>query len=746
MSAFLRVRSSLAFAALLAGCASNTPPRSSVADDPSSITASPIPASPAQPIDNSRRITLAANTHPLALPEFDMGAINPATHLDRMMLLLAPTPSQQAALDSLLRAQQDPRSPLFHRWITPTEFGNLFGLSDADLYSLSAWLAQQGFSIDEITPSRRLILFSGSAAEVYDAFRTPIHSYRMLGQTHLANSLDPQIPATFANIVAGIVSLHDFRRTAQLRTRAALGTLPQYSAGSTDYLFPADFATIYNLNPLYSKSISGAGVSIAIAARSNINLSDLAMFRSMAALPANSPAITLASSDPGLVPGDRDESTLDVEWSGAIAPAASVNLVVAKSTATTDGIDLAAAYIVNHPSAQIVAVSYGSCEQQMGAAELAFYNVLWQQAASEGISVFVASGDAGASGCSAGTAESGSSPAVNGLCSSPYATCVGGTEFNDAANPAQYWSAVNSAAYSSALAYIPEEVWNESALNGGAGLWSSGGGTSTVYKQPAWQSGISGAELANGMRAVPDVSLAAADHDGYFYVENNSFGVVSGTSVSTTAFAGIMALADQHLGNSQGSANPRLYALASSSQSTFHATPSGNNSVPGVPGFTATGAPYNLATGLGSPDATLLIDNWAANLNAQPPTLSLTSSAQSVTLLQGGSATIDFTVATGGSFTGPISFSVFALPPGLAASWSVNPLTTAGAGTSRVALTLTARPVLLSRFARITVTASGSGLTSSQGIALLIAPNRNACDRFSMLQPRCIPSAPLPFQ
>ena len=107
----------------------------------------------------------------------------------------------------------------------------------------------------------------------------------------------------------------------------------------------------------------------------------------------------LAGADPGLVAGDQDESTLDVEWSGAVAPAAAVNLVVAASTATTDGVDLAAAYIVNHAAAPVVSVSYGSCEQEMGAAELAFYNSLWEQAASQGMSVFVASGDAGAAGC-----------------------------------------------------------------------------------------------------------------------------------------------------------------------------------------------------------------------------------------------------------------------------------------------------------------------------------------------------------
>ena len=235
--------------------------------------------------------------------------------------------------------------------------------------------------------------------------------------------------------------------------------------------------------------------------------------------------------------------------------------------------------------------------------------------------MFVASGDAGAAGCEAGADTAGSGNAVNGMCSSPYATCVGGTEFNEGANPAQYWAAANSAGYGSAESYIPEEAWNESALNGGTGLWASGGGASTVYAQPTWQAEANGAGSANGMRAVPDVALSAADHDGYFMVENGSNWIVSGTSAASPAFAGVMALVvDKRGGAGQGNANARLYAMAGAAADPFHATPSGNNSVPGVTGFTADGAEYNLATGLGSVDGALLVNGWGANVKTGPIT------------------------------------------------------------------------------------------------------------------------------
>ena len=614
MRQHIRAVSFLASALLIASCGGNLRVETPSADAPLPVVGA------ASPVDESRMVTLRGNVHPLARPEFDQGIANPATRLDRMLLVINSSRAQQADLDALLAAQQDPDSPLYHQWLTPAEFGARFGATDAEMVQVTAWLVAQGFTVDEISASRRLIAFSGSAAQVATAFRTELHIYRVNGTDHLANAENPQIPVGFSGLIVGIVSLHGFRRTSEMRPLAPLSAQPGYSAGATYYLFPADFATIYDLNPLFAEGTNGTGSSIAIAARSNIELSDVEAFRSMAGLSANDPIVTLDGADPGLVAHDQDESTLATKWSGAVAPEAAVNLVVAASTATTDGIDLSSAYIVNHAAAPVVSVSYGSCEQQMGTADLAFYNSLWEQAASQGMSVFVASGDAGAAGCSASTVSVGTQTAVNGLCTSPYSTCVGGTEFNEGANAAQYWSATNSAGYSSAISYIPEEVCNESASNGGAGLWASGGGASTVYTQPVWQANVNGTGAANGMRAVPDLALAAADHDGYFIAENGTFWIASGTSAAAPSFAGIMALVvqSQH-GALQGNANPRLYTLAGAADDLFHTTPSGDNSVPGVSGFTATGAAYNLATGLGSVDAALLVKGWSTASQIVPP-------------------------------------------------------------------------------------------------------------------------------
>ena len=283
MRQHIRAFSFLASALLIAGCGGSL----RVNEAP---TRSPLPVpAEANPVDESRMVTLRGNVHPLARPEFDQGLANPATRLDRMLLVLNSSPTQHADLDALLAAQQDSQSLLYHQWLTPAEFGARFGASDADLAQVTAWLAAQGFIVDEIPAGRRLVAFSGSAAQVAAAFHTTLHIYRVDGTDHLANAEDPQIPVGLSGLIAGIVSLHNFRRTSEMGALAPLSMQPEYSAGATHYLFPADFATIYDLNPLFAEGTNGAGSSIAIAARSNIKLSDVEAFRSMAALPANDP-------------------------------------------------------------------------------------------------------------------------------------------------------------------------------------------------------------------------------------------------------------------------------------------------------------------------------------------------------------------------------------------------------------------------------------------------------------------------
>jgi pseudomonalisin len=671
-------------------------------------------------IDEAQVTTLQGNVHPMARGDFDQGLVNAETPLDHMVLQLEPSASQQAALDALVEAQYDPHSPSYHRWLTPAQYGSRFGASLQDLARISGWLTEHGFAVNEIAVNHRQIAFSGNAGQVEDTFHTQIHRFLVGGENHIANTQDPQIPSAMAGVVSGILSLHDFRHASDIQSRVSLEVRPRYTSGNTHYLFPADWAAIYDLKPLYQAGTIGTGTSIAIVGRSNINAADISAFRAASGLPARNPTVILVSTNPGLVAADQDESTLDVEWSGAVAPSATVKFVVGASTSTTDGIDLSAQYVVNHAIATVMSTSYGSCEADMGSAERSFYNSLWQQAASEGISSLVSSGDAGAAGCYGGSSGSASSTGVNGLCSSPYSTCVGGTEFNEGSNSAAYWAANNGAGFGSALTYIPEEVWNESATKGGAGLWASGGGASLYFSQPAWQKSVSGIGAANGMRAVPDVAASASAHDGYVIVENGSYYVISGTSAASPSFAGVMALVVQTKGGlGQGNANPSFYALLNASRNPFHATPSGNNNVPGVTGFTASGASYNLATGLGSVDGSLLVSEWGGGLSTAIPKIDfvLTPSASQGTLLPGRTTTFTLSVTESGSAKNKVSLTATAAD-GL--TGSISPSSIVPGTTATV--TMTAASTIAAGVKNIVITGTDNTGTQTATYTLTVTP------------------------
>lgn len=567
-------------------------------------------------VDDRDRVVLTGNVHRNARAEFDQGAADPALPMERMILTLRLPAEKKAQLDGLLAEQQDPASPNYRRWLTPEEFAERFAPSQEDLAAVKGWLTSRGFRIDGVPRGRTSINFSGTAAHVERAFRTGIRKYLVDGKLRHANSRDPEIPRGLSDLVAGIVSLHDFPRQAfnsGARPVAQGDLQPNYTVNpSTHYLSPADFATIYNVNPLYAAGIDGAGQSIAIVGRANPGTDDWTAFRSAMGLPANPVQVIVNGPDPGdQGAAENNEADLDVEWSGAVAKNATIKFVTSKSTYATDGVDLSAQYIVDNDLAPVMSTSFGLCESLMGSAQNAFYNSLWRQAAAQGITSFVSSGDSGAAGCSSASASSGSGPGINGLASTPYNVAVGGTMFDDGAGG--YWSSSNTG-YGSALGYIPEAAWNESGLvSGGSGLWATGSGVSLIYPKPLWQSapGVP----ADGKRGIPDVSLTAAGHVGYLVRSQGGLYAMSGTSASSPAFAGVMALIVQKTGQRQGNANIRLYQLgsaqyASGGSAVFRDTTAGSSSVPGVTGYSCTTG-YDLVTGLGSVDAAALAQAWS---------------------------------------------------------------------------------------------------------------------------------------
>ncbi len=564
-------------------------------------------------INDADRVTLSGNVPPFARLQVEIGRTAPTLPMQRMVLVLQPQAGAQDRLEQLLADLTDPAATRYHQWLTPEQFGAEFGLNDRDLKVVTDWLVQHGFTIDEVAKGRGWINFSGTAAQVEQAFATEMHDYQVDGVVRHANSIDPSLPRALTELVTGVVSLNN--KPLQMH-HAAVQLSPDFTAGSAHYMVPGDFATIYDLSPTFKSGINGTGETIAIVARTDIKTSDVEGFRSAFWLPvSNLPVLVHNGTDPGDLGGDEElEADLDAEWSGAAAPGATIDVVVSASTQSTDGIILSAQYIVDNNLAPVMSTSFGSCEADQGAAGLAFINSMWSQAAAQGISSFVSSGDSGASGCDVQTSARGTGLAVNGLCSTPYDICVGGTEFNEGRKGSAFWSPVNRPDGGSVIAYIPEEGWNESAnVRGDSGLWSSGGGASKVYPKPSWQS-------ARGVpndhhRDVPDVSLSAAFHDAYVVLRGTDVYAVFGTSASTPSFAGLMALIVQKTGDRQGNANPVLYQLAAQqyksarSPRIFHDITSGNNSVPKLRGFSC-GPGYDQVTGLGSVDGGLLLANW----------------------------------------------------------------------------------------------------------------------------------------
>ena len=627
-------------------------------------------------IDDSVRVQVRQTVHPMVQVATDLGPLDSESRMERMLLVLGPSDDVQLPLRTLLDGLQDKRSPNYHAWLTPEQFAARFGPSEGDVNQIAAWLQSSGF--DHITPARGRtnIEFCGSASAVEQAFGTRMHAYRLGTRTYVANATDISLPQALIGVVRGVL-LESFSFSQPALAggfevqRDASGNLvpvsPQFTSfDSQHFLAPADFSAIYDLNPLFSQGMNGKGRTVAIVARSNISLVDVELFRQIFNLPPNDPNIILNGPDPGFDGGnDAVEASLDSQWIGATAPGATVDVVVSESTATTDGVLLSSAYIVDNNLADVMSVSFLACEQTAGA-QNAFFNSLWQQAAAEGISVFVAAGDTGAAGCdtqgfSATAAKGGL--AVNGLASTPYDTAVGGTEFLDD-NSSLFWNSDNGPAALSALGYIPEEIWNEGCSPDQVGticaavdafqLLGGGGGTSTLYSKPSWQSTTLLGVPNDQMRDLPDVSLSASVHDSYLICVSGimpcvatgsgnqltlvSAGSVGGTSASSPSFAGIMALVDQARGERQGLANYVLYKLAAnetfancnSSARTNPATPpsaacvfndvtQGNNGIPGndvsnVPTPGALGYPatpgYDLGSGLGSVNAASLVSTW----------------------------------------------------------------------------------------------------------------------------------------
>jgi uncharacterized protein (TIGR03437 family) len=695
-------------------------------------------------VNNRERAVLAGNLHPKALAAAlagnDQGRVAPSLAIPDITLVLAPSASQQADLEQLLAQQQTPGSPNYHHWLTPEEYGERFGASVADLGKITQWLQEQGLQVVSVARGKNWISASGTAAQVEAAFQTEIHSYLSGGETHFANASAPSVPAAFGSVVKSIRGLNDFRMKPRLRPAPASKAAnkpavnsgiarPRYTDSQGDHeIAPDDFATIYDIAPLYAAGINGTGQKIAVAGQIEVNLSDIEQFRSQFNLPANDPQTLLVpgSKNPGNDPGSGDlaESDLDLEWAGAVARNATVIFVYSSDVMTS------LKYAIDQALAPVVTVSYGTCELETPASEYDAFVEWGQQANAQGITWFAASGDDGAADC-----DDSQNPglAVDLPGSVPEVTSVGGTEFAEGSGI--YWSPTNNANGASALSYIPEITWNDSVEDGEPS--ASGGGASVLFTKPSWQTGPG--VPADNARHVPDVALNASDNnDPYLVYTSGSMQLYGGTSVPTPSFAGLTVLLNQHLGSGGvGNINPNLYSLAQSNPAIFHDITTGNNIVTvscgrrdpncATPVGYYAGVGYDQTTGLGSVDAYKLIMGWNGGAVTTPPTphadVTLLSNLSTVASNDVVYLTATVTSTNGTTPSGSISFSIGQTSLGTAALTGTAGTATATLAANGLQLPLGSGTVTAtynsasSASVALSVTASGSGSTAQPAIS-----------------------------
>jgi uncharacterized protein (TIGR03437 family) len=632
-------------------------------------------------INSQQWMPLAGHVRAGARSEYDQGKAPDSLKMPSVTLVLKPSGSQQAALDRLLLDQQNPKSTNYHRWLTPEEYADRFGVSTSDLGKIADWARSEGLTVTGTARARNAVSLSGTAAQMGSTFHTEIHLYRVTGETHYANAGNPSIPAAMSEVVAAVRGLNDFRMKPKVQKAGLRGIStdpkPAYTKSTGDhYLAPDDFATIFDLTPLYNSGINGSGQKIVI-------LSTFTSYFGMKSVSLTT--VQVPNDQAGYSAIDAQESDLDLEWSAAVARQAS--LIFVYSSDVLDSVR----YAIDQNLAPVISMSYGECEKSDSKSDGTSMRGWAQQANAQGITWIASSGDSGAAGCYEssggpfGPANDSLALSVEMPASVPEVTGVGGTTFNEGSRT--YWSSTNSSTKASARSYIPEVTWNDSSENGSPA--ASGGGASQFFSKPSWQTGTGVPN--DGARDVPDVAFpASADHDGYMVYTSNGvttgWNVIGGTSAGAPSFSGVLALLNQYLlsngyqsSSGLGNINSHIYPLASSVSGAFHDITSGNNAVEACldplctmtessKGYNA-GTAYDQTTGLGSVDGYMFISSWhtSASSSRTNPTISLKASPN--TLTAEGSSVLSVSLANSNGQTpgGTVTLSVGSTTLGTAA-------------------------------------------------------------------------------
>ena len=515
--------------------------------------------------------------------------VEPST---RVHLAVVLAPPDLEGLHAFIASQRDPRSPDYRRFLTPSTFGQRFGQPAATYEAVAAWLEAGGFATERFA-SHLFLGATGTAAQAESLLGLHLHTaIDERGRLFRHPDAAPRLPAAFASAVLAIDGLD---------TRSRIHPLLQDSSGD-QVLGPQDLRRFYDLLPLLARGITGQTAQLAVlgpqVAQSEMPSADeIAFFLSNlsnSTAPVVMDILPNPANDLSSVPGWHSELEGDVELQSVTAPgAASITLVLSPASEIySTGVN---ELVSGLPQLTAVSLSFGLCESAAmsdGGPALPAFEALISQGTAEGQTWFGASGDNGADDCG-----DGSGPEVDFPSSTPEMVAVGGAQ-----------ASLTFDSNDAVTAYTQEVVWNNT---GNSETGAGGGGISTAFPKPSWQTAVS---PDDGGRDLPDISLVAGN---WIAIANGpGVGVVgefAGTSAGAPLAAGMFALVSQAVGCRLGLIQPDLYALGQrqfdGGAVVFHDIVSGNNSFDGVTGFDAT-VGFDLASGWGTLDVAALAAAW----------------------------------------------------------------------------------------------------------------------------------------
>ncbi|HTU98475.1 MAG TPA: protease pro-enzyme activation domain-containing protein [Solirubrobacteraceae bacterium] len=559
---------------------------------------------------------------------------------DTIDATVALQPRNPAALTAFVKAVSTPGSPVYHHYLTVAQFAARFAPTIAQVASVRAALQAQGLHPGPLAANGLSFDVAAPAATMGHAFATSFRRYRVSGgRTVFANTSAPALPASVSGVVQGVIGLDSLQvptpaglqKTGHARPHAAAaGAASGAAAASQDPTAPGEgpacngaansggytagqIADAYGLSDLYAAGDGGSGTTVALFELEPYSASDVAAYQQCYGTATPITNITV-DGGPGTGAG-QGEAALDVEDLIGLVPNASLLVYEGKNTGAS-ALDTYRAMITQN-RAKVISTSWGLCEPQEGTSAAQSENTLFLEAATQGQTVFAASSDDGVKDCKSGASTNVRS--VDDPASQPYVTGVGGTSLTAVGPPPT------------------ETVWN-STWNHGASSGASGGGVSTIWGEPSYQSGIAQPQSSvtctipkgTSCREVPDVSADADIVTGYSIYYKGGWSIFGGTSAAAPTWGALAALANASeacTGKSVGFANPALYQAARTDYGTyFNDVTSGNNSFGGLSGFSA-GPGYDMASGLGSPKGAAVASALCGSTWTPPSTTTTTTPA-----------------------------------------------------------------------------------------------------------------------